>query len=386
MFPESKESAKIPGVDGNQDYMDYMPEPDLDVGHVGNQDSMPEPDLNLGHNNVDFNSTPSDKMVDATNTDLVQVPEPPAVAAGLWRSTWEHHKPMNYQPSMIGKRYSFATTQLGTTYLEDETYQHDPLVAFAFLQQLSVKAALKQWGSEAEMAGQKEPSQLHWRDTFVPKLWTDLSADEKSKILKSHMFIVRKQSGETKARLVGSGNKQRDYLSKEDSSSPTAATELVLLTSIVDAAENRDVAIVDIPNAFIQTWVENEKGHVIIRIRGVVVDWLVAIAPKVYSQYVTVGKKGDKQLLVECKNAIYRTMVTALLYYCKFAESLEMNEFIMNPYDPCVWNKIINGKQCTICFHVDNYTISHVSAEVLTILLPGCVRNMRMYSQMAAAK
>ncbi len=62
----------------------------------------------------------------------------------------------------------------------------------------------------------------------------------------------------------------------------------------------------------------------------------MAIAPKVYSQYVTVGKKGDKQLLVECKNTIYGTMVAALLFYCKFAESLEMNEFIMNPYDPCV--------------------------------------------------
>ncbi len=52
MFPESEESAKIPGVDGNQDYMDYMPEPDLDVKHDGNQDSMPEPDLDLRHNNL----------------------------------------------------------------------------------------------------------------------------------------------------------------------------------------------------------------------------------------------------------------------------------------------------------------------------------------------
>jgi hypothetical protein len=68
---------------------------------------------------------------------------------------------------------------------------------------------------------------------------------------------------------------------------------------------------------------------------------------------------------VECKNTIYGTMVAALLYYCKFAESLEMNQFIMNPYDPCVWNKIINSKQCTICFHVDDCKISHVSAEVL---------------------
>jgi hypothetical protein len=38
----------------------------------------------------------------------------------------------------------------------------------------------------------------------------------------------------------------------------------------------------------------------------------------------------------------------------------------MNDYDPCVWNKTINGKQCTICFHVDNCKISHVSKKVVT--------------------
>ena len=36
----------------------------------------------------------------------------------------------------------------------------------------------------------------------------------------------------------------------------------------------------------------------------------------------------------------------------------------MNPYDPCVWNKTIKGKQITICFHVDDCKISHVSEKV----------------------
>jgi hypothetical protein len=31
----------------------------------------------------------------------------------------------------------------------------------------------------------------------------------------------------------------------------------------------------------------------------------------------------------------------------------------------CVWNKQINGKQCTICFHVDDCKISHLSKEVV---------------------
>ncbi len=37
----------------------------------------------------------------------------------------------------------------------------------------------------------------------------------------------------------------------------------------------------------------------------------------------------------------------------------------MNPYDPCVWNKMIKGKQCTICFHINDCKISHVSEDVV---------------------
>ena len=37
----------------------------------------------------------------------------------------------------------------------------------------------------------------------------------------------------------------------------------------------------------------------------------------------------------------------------------------MNPYNPCVWNKMINGKQLTICFHVDDCKILHVSPKVV---------------------
>ncbi len=78
------------------------------------------------------------------------------------------------------------------------------------------------------------------------------------------MFTVKKRTGETKARLVGGENKQRDYLTKEDSSSLTVATKSVLLTLIVDADEKKDVAIIDIPNAFIQMRVKDKKDWVII--------------------------------------------------------------------------------------------------------------------------
>jgi len=165
---------------------------------------------------------------------------------------------------MTGQKYVFAamalaTTQLGQSYLYNDSYQHDADVAYAFMQQLSLNAALRQWGTDAKDAGVKEISQLHWRDTFIPKRYSDLTDELKKKILKSHMFVVKKRDGKTTARLVAGGNMQRDYLTKEDSSSPTVSTEAVILTSIINAHERRDVAVIDIPNAFIQTRDDNPK-------------------------------------------------------------------------------------------------------------------------------
>ena len=58
-------------------------------------------------------------------------------------------------------------------------------------------------------------------------------------------------------------------------------------------------------------------------------------------------------------------MVAALLYYKKFVKSLVKDGFELNPYDGCVANKVVNGKQVTICFHADNCKISHKSTKVV---------------------
>ena len=89
------------------------------------------------------------------------------------------------------------------------------------------------------------------------------------------------------------------------------------------------------------------------------------IAPDVYKSYATTDKKGVRQLLVQCQNALYGTMVASLLYYRKFTKSLTGIGFELNPYDPCVANKMIEGKQMTICFHVDDCKLSHRKPKVM---------------------
>ena len=96
------------------------------------------------------------------------------------------------------------------------------------------------------------------------------------------MFLEDKRDGAIKGRAVAGGNKHRDYISKEYESSPTVATEAVLLSCIIDAEEERYVAVINTPNTFIQTLVEHEKDIEFIKICGVLVDIMVKIAPELH--------------------------------------------------------------------------------------------------------
>ncbi len=90
--------------------------------------------------------------------------------------------------------------------------------------------------------------------------------------------------GEVKARKVAGRNKQRDFIDKEDASSPTVTQDSAVLTCMIDAKKNQDVATIDIPNAFIQTVVEDSKDRVIIRIQGLMVHILEKIEPHVHGR------------------------------------------------------------------------------------------------------
>jgi hypothetical protein len=111
------------------------------------------------------------------------------------------------------------------------------------------------------------------------------------------MFLKEKQDRSLKGRTVAGGNKQRDYISKEDVSSPTIATQAIQLLCISKAEEERDATVINIPNTFIQTQVEYEEDMAIIKIHGVLVYILIQIAPDIYKSYIMTDKKGMKQLL-----------------------------------------------------------------------------------------
>ena len=71
-------------------------------------------------------------------------------------------------------------------------------------------------------------------------------------------------------------------------------------------------------------------------------------------------------LYVRLSKALYGLLQSALLFYRKLRSELEDHGFTVNPYDPCVANKMINGEQMTVTWHVDDLKISHMDSNEVT--------------------
>eukprot|EP00804_Cyclotella_cryptica_P017574 CCRYP_006738-RC/>CCRYP_006738-RC protein AED:0.40 eAED:0.33 QI:0/-1/0/1/-1/1/1/0/582 len=198
--------------------------------------------------------------------------------------------------------------------------------------------------------------QLHDMKTFFPRDPKTLTRDERRKALSSLIFLKEKDTGEVKGRTCINGAPQREYIRKEDATSPTVATDSVFLTGAVDAYQGRDVAFIDLPGAFLHT-ITDEK--IIMILRGELCELMCMIDPKLYRKYVCKDKRGNPVLYVELYKSLYGLMRSALLFYKKLKKELEEYGMVMNPYDMCVANKETQtGHQLTVLWHVDDLKIS----------------------------
>ena len=162
--------------------------------------------------------------------------------------------------------------------------------------QHGVRKGLQIFGEAGEDAITKELTQLHDRKVLKPV--ANLNCKERKDALKYLMFLKEKRNGVITGRGCADGRKQREYTAKEEAtSSPTVAIESVMLSCTIDAKENRDVGIVDIPNAFLQVDMDDT---VHMKLEGKKAELLVKIDPKLYRPYVLRGN-GKPVLYVELK-------------------------------------------------------------------------------------
>jgi Reverse transcriptase (RNA-dependent DNA polymerase) len=231
--------------------------------------------------------------------------------------------------------------------------------------QYSMKKGIQMFGKKGTDAVLKELKQLHDKETFNPVDPETIGPEDRRGALPCLMYLTEKRNGTIKGRGCADGRKQRLYTAKEDASSPTVAIESVMLSCVIDAAEKRDVATVDIPGAFLHADMEDK---VLMKLEGTMAELLVLLDPELYKKFVQT-RNNKTVLYVELKKALYGTLKAALLFWKLLSQELKNMGFEVNPYDVCVMNKMINGKQCTILWHVDDLKISHVEAEVVTEII-----------------
>ena len=68
------------------------------------------------------------------------------------------------------------------------------------------------------------------------------------------MFLTEKQDEAIKARVSAYRRKQRKFTNKTDATSPTAMIESIFIMAVIDAKEQRDVVIINLPGAFLFAW------------------------------------------------------------------------------------------------------------------------------------
>ena len=156
----------------------------------------------------------------------------------LHRLSRARQQPQYYKPSFKGKQYSYAMLH---QYLQElgSNQSFDSKIIEMVMTQLSLHQALKVWGDDSKKAVEAKIKQLHWRESFKPVSYNELTPTQRRMILETHIFVTKKRSGELKARQVAGGNKQRDFISKEEVSLPTASQNSIILSSIIDVMEDR---------------------------------------------------------------------------------------------------------------------------------------------------
>jgi hypothetical protein len=193
--------------------------------------------------------------------------------------------------------------------------------------QMNMRKGLKVFGEDGIAAVKKEMLQLHERKVMEPCHAADLTPEQKKEALAYLMFLKRKRCGKVKSRGCADGRKQRAYTAREDAASPTVATESVFLTTVIDALEGRDVAVIDVPGAFMQADMD-ELVH--IRFTGKMVDLLLEIDQDMYSPCV-VNEGKEKVKYVELLKALYGTVHAARLFWEKLTGKLLEWGFTANP-------------------------------------------------------
>jgi hypothetical protein len=224
---------------------------------------------------------------------------------------------------------------------------------------MTVSESISKFGDTAVESIDKEMRQMCDKQVWEGVTLDSLTPKQLRGIITSSMFGKAKYAADGtfdkfKSRIVAGGHLQdRDIY--DNGSSPTVSTTSVFIVAAIAAKENRAVATIDFPGAFLNSDMPLEGDHVVyMRINKYLTNVLTNI-DKSYQKFVN----PNGTCVVKLKKALYGCVESAKLWYDKISNDLIQLGYTINKADICVFNRIEkNNKQTTLVIHVDDMMIT----------------------------
>ena len=125
------------------------------------------------------------------------------------------------------------------------------------------------------------------------------------------MFLKEKLYISMKVRAVADRRKQREKIEPKDATYPTVLTEAVMTASIIGALEGRDVAVVDIPGAYLSENMD-DRVHRVLRVTRA--ELVVAADPALYLPFIRY-ETVQEVLYVRLQKTLYSCLKISFLFY-----------------------------------------------------------------------
>ena len=219
---------------------------------------------------------------------------------------------------------------------------------------ISLKTALSDMKDRALSSIYDECQQMHNKKVFRPV--NHLPTMKKP--IRSFLFLKEKYTADgvwerLKSRLVAGGNFQdlSEYNMFTDITSPTASVSSLFMVAAIAAKEHRIVRVIDITGAYLNASMKHQDVFMVLD--PVVIAVMCNIDPT-YRNFV----RHDGTVIVGLEKALYGCVESARLWYDTLVSTLESIGYVRNPLDKCVFNKTIDGQQCTIVVYVDDFFVA----------------------------
>lgn len=203
-----------------------------------------------------------------------------------------------------------------------ETLDEQPRNMFQYvygyvMTQMTATTGIKKHGQPAIDALLAEFAQLDDKKVFKPMDARKLTTQQKCRALRAINLIKEKRSGVLKGRSVADGSAQWNIYTKEQTASPTVSTDALMLTLMIDALEERDVATADVEGAYLHADMDN---FTLLKLTGEAVGIMCKVNP--INKKFVVMENGRKVLYLPLLKALYGCVRSALLWYELFAKTL----------------------------------------------------------------